>query len=224
MNAAPEHDEATRGPDTLPGRIRECARRVGSGDALARKTGIPRGTLESYLTGNSEPKAGRLLSIARAAGVNLDWLVAGDGVGHVAETARGYAMDAPYQVAVYASTIDDTDAGWPQGAAALGTTTVPRDGMAGTQLAALVVRGDAMYPTLCPGDIVTVDCQSAAQTGEGLYALVLEGNVVVRRLRPAAGGGLDVLHDNPLYPPVHLPPGHTVNRVVGRAVFRCGRL
>lgn len=50
---------------------------VGNGDELSRKTAIPRSTLESYLTGDSEPKASRLAAIAQAAGVSLDWLVLG---------------------------------------------------------------------------------------------------------------------------------------------------
>lgn len=60
-------------------RIRECARMVGSGDELARRSGVPRRTLETYLSGRSEPKATGLALIADAAGVSLDWLLLGRG-------------------------------------------------------------------------------------------------------------------------------------------------
>lgn len=60
-------------------RIRECARLVGSGDELARRSGVPRRTLETYLSGRSEPKATGLALIAGAAGVSLDWLLLGKG-------------------------------------------------------------------------------------------------------------------------------------------------
>lgn len=52
---------------------------AGSGDELSRKTAIPRRTLESYLSGTSEPKATRLLEIARAVNVDAGWLVTGEG-------------------------------------------------------------------------------------------------------------------------------------------------
>ena len=65
--------------DTLAERIRICVSRVGSGDELARRTGIPRRTLESYISGGSEPKAERALLIAEAADVDLYWLISGSG-------------------------------------------------------------------------------------------------------------------------------------------------
>ncbi|WP_404991363.1 helix-turn-helix domain-containing protein [Cupriavidus pauculus] len=61
----------------LADRIRTCAEKVGGGDALARKTGIPRSTLETYLTGKAEPKASRIAEICEAAAVSADWLVSG---------------------------------------------------------------------------------------------------------------------------------------------------
>ncbi|MFC7455028.1 helix-turn-helix domain-containing protein [Insolitispirillum peregrinum] len=58
-------------------RIKICAAMVGSGDALSKASGIPRRTLENYLSGRSEPKASALFAIAKSAGVSIDWLIAG---------------------------------------------------------------------------------------------------------------------------------------------------
>ncbi len=63
----------------LRDRIRECARIAGSGDELSRRAGIPRRTLENYLSGKSAPKAATLASIAEVAGVSLEWLATGNG-------------------------------------------------------------------------------------------------------------------------------------------------
>lgn len=52
---------------------------AGGGNELARKTGIPRRTLENYLSGNTEPVPSRLIAIAKAAGADLLWLMAGAG-------------------------------------------------------------------------------------------------------------------------------------------------
>lgn len=68
----------------LKARIRHCADVAGSGDALARKSGVPRRTLENYLSGRSEPKASGLAAIAKAVDVSLDWLILGEGPMHAA--------------------------------------------------------------------------------------------------------------------------------------------
>lgn len=64
---------------SLADRIRQCANAVGSGDELSRQTGIPRRTLENYVSGKTEPSASKLAAIAEAADVSLNWLVAGKG-------------------------------------------------------------------------------------------------------------------------------------------------
>lgn len=64
---------------TLAERIKKCAHIAGSGDALANKTAIPRRTLETYLSGDAEPKASRLAAITKASGVNGNWLLSGEG-------------------------------------------------------------------------------------------------------------------------------------------------
>lgn len=63
--------------DDLSARIRLCAQKVGSGDELSRRSGIPRRTLENYLSGRSEPKASAISAIAIAADVSTDWLITG---------------------------------------------------------------------------------------------------------------------------------------------------
>lgn len=79
----------------LANRIRRCAELAGSGDELSRRSGVPRRTLESYLSGRSEPKATNLAAIANAVGASLDWLIVGKGpmvageAGPPAEAAPG---------------------------------------------------------------------------------------------------------------------------------------
>ncbi|MEW6124140.1 MAG: helix-turn-helix transcriptional regulator [Pseudomonadota bacterium] len=66
----------TEKPESMADRIRLCADIVGSGNELARRTGIARASLENYFKGR-EPQASKLAAIANAAGVSLDWLIAG---------------------------------------------------------------------------------------------------------------------------------------------------
>jgi repressor LexA len=63
------------------------------------------------------------------------------------------------------------------------------------------VEGDSMEPTLAHGDEILVDRDRRRPAARAaLFVLRLDGAVMVKRLR-AAGPDLDVLSDNPAYPP-----------------------
>lgn len=86
--------------DGVRERIRLTAQKIGSGDELSRRSGVPRRTLENYLSGRSEPKATALAAIAAAASVSLDWLIVG-------QEPRGPASSAasPVEVPLMAKAI-----------------------------------------------------------------------------------------------------------------------
>jgi len=76
----------------LSARLRRCVELVGSGNELARRAGLSRGVLERYLTGRNEVKAQRLVTIAQAAGVSVEWLATGDGAMISEETQPAPAL------------------------------------------------------------------------------------------------------------------------------------
>jgi phage repressor protein C with HTH and peptisase S24 domain len=67
----------------------------------------------------------------------------------------------------------------------------------GKNLAALAVEGDSMYPTLDRGDLVV--CDSCGWSGEGIYALRMNGEGYVKRVTHDPGKIL-LISDNPKYP------------------------
>lgn len=81
--------------NTLGGRIDLCAKMVGSVAELVRKTDIPRATLVSYIADSTEPPASRSVAIARAAGVRLEWLIAGEGPMLATEAAEIAQSQSP---------------------------------------------------------------------------------------------------------------------------------
>src|SRR4030067_410590 len=87
-----ETDFGVNGPNSetkgLAERIRRSAELIGGGDALAQKAAIPRRTLETYLSGNAEPKVRRVVDIAHATGVRVAWLADGDGPMMSTESSR----------------------------------------------------------------------------------------------------------------------------------------
>ncbi len=65
--------------NSLALRLKELASEVSSAAALGRASDIPQTTMAGYVSGKFEPRASELLRIAKAANVNVEWLLTGDG-------------------------------------------------------------------------------------------------------------------------------------------------
>ena len=210
------------GLEGLAKRIRQCAELVGSGDELARRTGIPRRTLETYLSGEAEPKASRLHAIAAVAKVSLDWLISG----------QNSAPGAP----------DSSDTGWVdvplydiQVSAGHGAmldheriithlkfryNSLARKGLQADKLCAVQVSGDSMLPTLSEGDTLLIDRTQQIPVGDDIFVIRLSEVLLAKRLQRLANGGIRIISDNPLYPPEALAPADLIQlAVLGRVVW-----
>ena len=79
------------------------------------------------------------------------------------------------------------------------------------------VEGDSMAPLLQHGDEILVDRARRQLTAKGgIFVLRIEGELMVKRLRPAVGG-IEVVSDNPAYP-VQLLRSDALD-VVGRVAW-----
>lgn len=79
------------------------------------------------------------------------------------------------------------------------------------------VRGDSMMPTLHPRDLLFVDTRITTFKEDGLYVLLLEDALLVKRLQRLPGGRIAVKSDNPAYETFTLEPAHAV-RIVGQVI------
>ncbi|MBO9711405.1 LexA family transcriptional regulator [Sphingomonas sp.] len=61
------------------------------------------------------------------------------------------------------------------------------------------VAGDSMLPTLEDGDEILVDRDRRRIESDGIHVARIDGELVVKRLRPTVGG-VEVVSDNPDYP------------------------
>jgi hypothetical protein len=94
----------------------------------------------------------------------------------------------------------------------------------GERLSLIRVEGDSMAPTLSDGDEILVDSGDGAERlRDGVYALRVEGALVVKRIALGPGRRVAVLSDNEAYPgwPDCDP---AVLAVVGRVVWMGRRL
>lgn len=79
------------------------------------------------------------------------------------------------------------------------------------------VQGNSMAPLLEHGDELLIDLDARIPSGRGgVYALRLEGALVVKRLRTAVGG-IEVVSDNPAYPTRVMP--RAAVEIVGRVAW-----
>lgn len=228
-------------PSALADRLRQCAQLAGSGDELARKTAIPRRTLETYLSGETEPKPSRLFAIAGAAGVRPEWLLTGEppmtrGTDGIAVPTGGAPPIATVGLLEERFTLlprYDVRAAAGDGALvhseqivdflAFQTDWLRRViGVEPRHLALISAVGDSMVPTIKDGDLLLVDL--APELRDGLiYALADDGMIVIKRVQRPGDGTVRLLSDNPTYPPRELSRQDAAAlRVVGRVVWHGG--
>lgn len=193
----------------LKERLRRCVERVGNGANLARSTGIPRRTLETYLSGAAEPKASRLAAIARSAGVSGHWLLTGEG------PECGEESDSVAQfVAIEKPVVGDRNEQARGSAAPVGPPSrlafhrdwMKQHGWQADRLRLVRTLGDCMAPTVRDGALMLVDSSLDEMREEGVYVLEVDDALLVRRIQFDVNGGLIATSDNPAYHRQRLQP------------------
>ncbi|WP_331694607.1 helix-turn-helix transcriptional regulator [Pandoraea sputorum] len=206
-----------------------------------RRVGISDGTLNGISRG-SIPKAEGLLAISMATGRSIDWLLGGlpfDGstsndrptagqenrsTAH-ADTSGEFVYIPRYDACASAGT------GYWLGDEAQARFTMafrrhwvenylrakPED------LSVLRVKGDSMEDVLFDGDNILINRADTAAT-DGIFLITVDGELLVKRLQRLPGGRLQVISDNPDYPPFEVPIKEDDDqragfKVVGRVVW-----
>lgn len=76
--SASKTSQANGGDSGFTNRMEIAARMAGNATRLSAATGISRRAIGDYLAGKAEPSRPRLVAIAKAAGVSVQWLAVGD--------------------------------------------------------------------------------------------------------------------------------------------------
>jgi transcriptional regulator with XRE-family HTH domain len=164
-------------------RLVQLTREFGSRYALAKASGIPASTLQSYEAG-SKPGIDALARLARVGNVDLDWLLTGKGEIRPAGLVPGAVFADVLVVAQYEL---GTSLSIPT---LVGKVPVSRNFLE-TELrlkeptydTLLVVEADRAFYDIARGDLVLIDRNQANLASDGVYLLDLPGMTLWRIFR-----------------------------------------
>ena len=181
---------------------------------LSEKLGYGARNLEIKIQRNSAPNIEDLKKLSEIFDVSFDYLIEGleENLKQVVKDSSKFFVPVLNQKlsAGYGQYLQEE----PQ---VIGYMEVPRYlKQFGENLALLYVDGDSMEPTLRRGDLVL--CDSCGYSGEGLYAIMRDGDGYVKRVYKDSGKFI-IKSDNPLYPTKEEPQDSQCLGIVGRVHY-----
>lgn len=209
-------------------RLREAIGNL-SVNAFALKCGLAESLLRKYLSGESLPGLEKLVAIADAAGVTVEWLATGQ------KSATAASVETTDLTHVHVPLFDVTASA---GGGGIVTVEVVEDVVSFKRswlvdelrvkpedLALVHVEGESMEPTLRPGDLILVNRKDRL-VRDGVYLVRIDDAVLVKRLQRLPGGRLEVVSDNPAYKPftVSLADEGASIAVIGRVIWAGRRM
>ena len=203
-------------------RLRALVVKTGSVSALARATGTSGGAIHKWLKAQSEPSRDRLVALARAAKVSVRWLATGEGAQEEG-LPEGYAIPACGCAEVAAKYGAKLGIGQTVTTLAFKREWLERRlGLEPCAVLLVEAMGDAMAPTIEEGNLVLVDISEPPFKDDGVYVIVRDERLCVRRVSRRLDGTIVASTDNPAY------SAETVQadsiKPVGRVVWRGGRI
>lgn len=201
--------------------------------------GISASVLRQYLGGRSEPTRPALIAIARTAGVSLQWLatgeepwqengspsVAGESLGNKG-VRKDYILGPQLEEFAHPAMRVIKSSKLLVDYLAVKSDWIERELTADPESVALMCpQGDAMDPTVRTGDLVLLDLSQNQVRDDGIYALQLNDELVLRRVQTLMDGTAVICSDNPIYQKQEIPKNSAVSLdVIGRMIWKGRRV
>jgi len=178
--------------DDFVNRLRQLILEFGSRYALAKASGIPASTLQSYEVG-SRPGSAALIRLAQTGNVDLNWLLAGKGELRPAGLLSGalladvlmvyqYQMGAARSMEMIVGQMPFSRS-WLENQLRLKEPT--HDSL-------LLVEADWKLHDISRGDLVLIDCRQSDLSRDGVYLLDLPG-LVLRGITRGLGDKITII-------------------------------
>jgi phage repressor protein C with HTH and peptisase S24 domain len=234
-NVQPHGDEA------VGARIDEACRLIGDRETAAQAAGVSSVMLRRYIRGGSKATFEVIANLARAAKVSLDWIATGEGemrkewggsvppsVTHDAQTPDGQGSPEKSGEFVFIPRYSAKEAVRSGSGVGMSTAAIAFRRLwiehylnaDPGELRVLSVRGEPMETVSEDRDFILVNVASRSVSG-GMYALSIDGEVIVRHTQRLPGGILEVRGAGETYPSftvslADMPEGFSV---IGRVVW-----
>lgn len=215
--------------------------------AFGKKAGINDTSMRAYLK-DTMPGLDKLVAIAEASGVTLDWLARGVGPKNAGSTqpfepdfvgklpnggmivveAKG---SAPSDFALVPRLDIQASAGngrvalheEPLEYLAFQADWLRRRGVTPTAARILTAKGDSMEETIRDGDVLLVDTSINRVRDNSIYVVVYGDMVLVKRIHGRINGSLQLISDNPRYPAEEVSAGEVEHLNIAGRVMWFGR-
>lgn len=225
-------------------RLEKVIEEFESPHAFSKKVGISDTMVRKYLSG-SMPGVDKVLQIADTAGVSLEWLIADRGPMRLQEAGSAYTAsvdDRPVlltqarripeeefalipRLDIEASAGDGRLAGAedPLEYLAFQRGWLKGRGINPDRARILTARGDSMEETIRDGDVLLIDTSIDRIRDNAIYIVVYGEMVLVKRVHGRLNGSLQLISDNPRYPPEEVSAGEVDQLNIAGRVMWFGR-
>lgn len=240
--------------DGFSERLRVAANNAGGVGELGRKSGVASRTISGYLAGKGDPSRERLVALAEAGDVSVDWLATGRGPIRSFDEALGELEQGAVEAG---ARIQEAATRYRGAGEAGGFVYVPRydieasagggaevrseqvvdylafrgdwiraQGLDPQHLALIEALGDSMAPTIEDRDLVLVNLGRREVGRPGVYVLRRDHTLLAKRLEVRwDAAGVIVRSDNPAYDDQVLDEREAANlEILGRVMWLARRL
>lgn len=227
---------------TFAERLETAIAKFESVHAFSKKAEISDSMLRKYLDG-SMPGLDKLIKIANAADVTLDWLAADRGPMHA--DGADLAIHHSDGRTIFLQAKTNRDAGLPdltllerldiEASAGLGayieteqmldyvafqTTWLRKRGINPSCARILNIKGDSMEPTIRDGDVAIIDTSIREIIDNAIYVIIVGQRLLVKRIHVRVTGALRLISDNSIYTPEDVQPNEVdFVRIAGRVMW-----
>lgn len=214
----------------LSDRLREARDLLGqSQEAMNPLLGLGKKSWQKYETAVSAPGSAVLAALSRH-GINVNWVLTGQGPKKISQVA---ANEIGVQFAILPQRdvdLSGTSKSFVETEPDIGRLAFRRDwlvkqGVKPSDCVLVRIIGDSMEPTLRDGGLVLVDSSVERPDRDGIYALMLDEGLVLKRVQRGFEGELILHSDNAAYRDIELTAEQASKLyLIGRAIWATGDL